>query len=119
MCILRKDDMPKAVGKVLSLQEVRDQDWGYTESDISEYKQHSEMFYQLFCVRHGAAALTPYMIKLIDHMPQLMTDLPFPIARFQLEGAAHLNYFDNKFYYRKTTRHGGRDRPDAILANVP
>ena len=57
------------------------------------------------------------MIKLIDHAPQLMSELPFPFARFQSEGAEHLNYYDSKFYHRKTTRHGGKDRLDPVLAS--
>ena len=115
--ILRKDDMPTPVGHKLSVEDIESHSWGYSELDMEEYCFAAEKFYQLFVARHGALSLTPYMIKLIDHVPQLMKDLPFPIARFQSEGAEHLNYYDSKFYHRKTTRHGGKDRLDPVLAS--
>ena len=46
-----------------------------------------------------------------------MKDLPFPVARFQSEGPKHINYYDSKFYHSKTTRHGGKDRLDPVLAS--
>ena len=113
LSILRKDEMPLT----RSRQEIDSHSWGYTEEDLEEYCLAAEKFYQLFCARYEAPSLTPYMIKLIDHAPQLMRDLPFPIARFQSEGAEHLNYYDSKFYHRKTTRHGGNERLDPLLAS--
>ena len=81
--ILRKDEMPTPVGHKLSVEDIESHSWGYSELDIEEYCFAGEKFYRLFVARHGALSLTPYMIKLIDHVPQLMKDLPFPIARFQ------------------------------------
>ena len=114
--ILRKDDMP-ATGSQLTKEQLQSHTWGYSEEDRDDYILAAELFYQLFSLRHGATTLTPYMIKLIDHAPQLMSELPFPFARFQSEGAEHLNYYDSKFYHRKTTRHGGKDRLDPVLAS--
>ena len=118
VCILRKDAMPASSGKIPTLEEIGNHSWGYAEADVSEYRHQAEIFYQLFCLRHGAASLTPYMIKLIDHAPQLMTKLPFPLARYMSEGAEHLNYYDSKFFHRKTTRNGGKYRADTMLASM-
>ena len=56
------------------------------------------------------------MIKLIDHVPELMNSLPFPVGRFQSEGGEHAYYEHNTFYTNHTTRHGGRGNPDPILS---
>ena len=103
--------MPGPVGRQLTVEDIEFHSWGYTDQDLEEYCQAAEKFYQLFCARHGALCLTP------SHDPQLMKELPFPIARFQSESAEHLNYYDSKFYHRKTTRHGGKDRLDPVLAS--
>ena len=55
-------------------------------------------------------------MKLIDHVPELMETLPFPIARFQSEGGEHASYLHNCFYFQHTTRHGGRVKQDPILS---
>lgn len=84
--ILLKDPLPDA-----SLQDQTDFRWGYSESDRKLYLEHAEKFYQLFCARYSAKSLIPYMVKLIDHVPELMRTLPFPIARFHHEiGRAHV-----------------------------
>lgn len=87
-----------------------------SEADIKQYILHAEVFYQLMVVMYGSGSLTPYMIKLIDHVPSFLKELPFPISRFQSEGGEHANYLHNCFYYNHTTRHGGRNNPDPLLA---
>ena len=114
--ILRKDYMPVSRSQ-LTIEKIESHSWGYSEQDINDYSLAAEVFYQLFVLKHGATTQTPYMVKLIDHAPHMMRELPFPIARFQGEGAEHLNYYESKFYYRKTTRHGGKDRLDPALAS--
>ena len=109
--ILLKDPLP-----VGASDDHTEFEWGYTEADMMQYKEHAEIFYQLFCARYTAKSLTPYMMKLIDHVPELMRTLPFPIARFQSEGGEHVNYQHNCFYYQHTTRHGGRGNPDPLVA---
>ena len=99
--ILGKDEMPLPSESQLTAEDIESHSWGYTEQDLEEYRLAAEKFYQLFCARHGALNLTPYMIKLIDYAPQLMKDLPFPVARFQSEGPEHINYYDSKFYTAK------------------
>ena len=110
--ILLKDPRPNNVN-VSNEQEF---EWGYSAEDRLEYMQHAEKFYHLFCSRYTYKELTPYMMKLIDQVPELMLTLPFPVARFQSEGGEHLNYLHNCFYFQHTTRHGGRGKPDPIVA---
>ena len=50
-----------------------------------KYQFHAETFYQLYCVRHSSTAMVPYMIKLVDHVPEMMNSLPFPVGRFDLK----------------------------------
>lgn len=109
--ILLKDPLPAN-----ALEDEIEFQWGYTEADKKEYLDHAEIFYQLFCARYTAKSLTPYMMKLIDHVPELMRILSFPIARFQSEGGEHLNYQHNLFYFQHTTRNGGNGNPDPLVA---
>ena len=109
--ILLKDPLP-----VGALEDQAEFQWGYTEADKKKYLEHAEIFYQLFCARYTAKSLTPYMMKLIDHVPELMRTLSSPIARFQSEGGEHLNYQHNCFYFQHTTRNGGTGNPDPLVA---
>ena len=47
-----------------------------------------------------------------------MSSLPFSVGRFQSEGGEHANYQHNRFYFQHTTRHGGRQKLDPILATL-
>jgi len=87
---------------------VDDYAWSYTPDDISRYRLHAERFYQLFCVRHGWEKLTPYMIVYVDHIPEMMEKLPFPLSRFMAEGGEHANYDDQKYFLDHTTHNGGK-----------
>ncbi|KAJ8042552.1 hypothetical protein HOLleu_13637 [Holothuria leucospilota] len=115
--ILRKDPQPtlKVASREGSL-DPSDYLFGYTDSDKSSYKFHAECFYQLFKLRYTYKELTPYMMKFIDVAPLLMKSLPFSLGRLQNEGGEHANYLHNRFYYHHTTRHGGVNRVDPILA---
>ena len=46
--ILRKDEMPDVEGKIPTPEEISNHEWGYTERDITEYKQQSEVFLSAF-----------------------------------------------------------------------
>ena len=107
--ILRLDRMPDKHPSDLTLQDIQDHQWGYTPEELLEYKEKAETFYQLFSLRYKSSSLTPYMIKLIDHAPQLMTTLPFPLARYQSEGGEHVNQQHNRFFFLKTMRNGGKN----------
>ena len=89
-------------------------DWGYSESDKKNYIVHSKRFYQLFSSRYTYRSLSPYMIKLVDHVLELVDTLPFLLARFQSETAEHANYEHNTNYYHHTT--GGKGKHDPIFA---
>ena len=108
--ILLKDPLP------YNSRDGTDFQWGYSTADRMNYIMHAEKFYHLFCSRYTYKQLTPYMIKLIDHVPELMLKLEFPLARFQSEGGEHLNYQPNCFYFQHTLRHGGQGKPDSIVA---
>ena len=109
--ILLKDPLPGKHPDDMSLEEREAYTWGYSEDDKLNYVSH------LFCMRYSAKSVTAYMIKLVDHVPQLMNILPFPVSRFQSEGGEHANYERSSFYHCHTTRHGGRRRnPDPIYA---
>ena len=116
---LGKDDMLLPSGSQTTAEDIyiESHSVGYTELDLEVYRLVAEKFYQLFCARHGALNLTPYKIKLIDHSSELMKDLPFSLAQFQSEGAEHINYYDSKLHHGNTTRHGGKDRFDPVLAS--
>ena len=114
--ILQKDPLPQKKFDRENIEEEDEHSWGYSEDDKTQYLMHAERFYQLYCERYTAKALTPYMMKLIDHVPELMEKLPFPLARFQSEGGEHANYEHNTFYNTHTTRHGGKGKPCSILA---
>ena len=76
----------------------------------------AETFYQLFVMRYGASALTPYMMKFIDYGGKFLRDLPIPFCRFQTEGGEHSHYQQQRFYMSHTTRHGGgKYKTDPIL----
>lgn len=44
----------------------------------------------------------------VDHVPKLMSSLPYSLARFMTQGGEHANYRDNNYFYNHTTRHGGQ-----------
>jgi hypothetical protein len=120
MEILRKDPDPTLIpGCPLGSLRPEDYTWGYSDQDTTQYVHNAECFYQLVRLRHSYKALTPYMMKFVDHIPQLMRELPFPIARFQTEAGEHANYEHNMFYYQHTTRNGGQgvDPLRAVLAS--
>jgi hypothetical protein len=113
--ILSKDPEPVLKpNKIVGSKKPDDYIWGYSNDDCKHYKHHAECFYQLFCLKHGSKELSPYMVKLIDHVPELMRKLPFPLARFQAEGGEHVNYLQNCFYHQHTRRHGGKGKPDPV-----
>lgn len=118
MCIILKEDpIPKLIeGKVEGSLDPEDYSWGYTEHQKIDYVHHAECFYQLFVLRYTHKNLTPYMVKFIDYAPLFMKELPFSMGRYQSEGGEHANYLHNCFYYQHTTRHGGRQKEDPILA---
>lgn len=115
--IMKKD--PEPILKIPTgenTQDPRDYSFGYTLQDKADYKYHAECFFQLYKLRYGTSQLTPYMMKFIDVAPILMDSLPFSLGRFQNEGGEHANYLHNRFYFHHTTRHGGSNRVDPILA---
>ena len=99
-------------GKIKGSKDVNDYSWGYSMSDIKEYKFHCERYYQLFCIRYTSTKLTPYMIKMIDYIPYFMEHTEFPINRFATEGSENMNYRDQQVYHHRTMRHGGKYRQD-------
>jgi hypothetical protein len=115
--IIRKDPEPvlKTDSPKGSLQET-DYKWGYSDEDRTRYRHHAECFYQLYSLMYSASDLTPYMMKFIDQGPLLMDSLPFSVGRFQSEGGEHANYVHNCYFYQHTTRNGGRDKLDPMLA---
>ena len=95
---------------------VEDYLWGYSASTLAMYQRMAETFYQLFRVRYGHSALTPYMMKFIDYGGKFLRDLPVPFCRFQTEGGEHSHYQQQRFYMNHTTRHGGNNKTDPILS---
>ena len=114
--ILQKDPLPSSHPDNMTAEDRDEHVWGYSDEDKKVYLDHAEKLYQLYCDRYTAKSLTPYMMKLIDHVPELMEALPFPIARFQSEGGEHANYEHSTFYNNHTTRHGGKGNSDPILS---
>ena len=90
--------------------------WEYDASIVDSYKVAAETYYQLFCVRYHANALTPYMMKFIDYDCTFLRDLPLPFCRFQTEGGEHSHYQHQRFYMMHTTRHGGVHKTEPILS---
>ena len=76
--ILPKDPLPYNV----DLSDIQEFQWCYSAADRTKYTQHAEKFYHLYCAGYTYKQLTPYMMKLIDQVPELMLTLPFPVARF-------------------------------------
>ena len=69
-----------------------------------------------FYSRHGATALTPYMMKYIDVVPILLKKLPFhSLMRVATEGPEHVHYVHMCYYYQHTPRGGGWKKADTIL----
>ena len=56
------------------------------------------------------------MAKFVDYGQWFLRNISIPLSRFSTEGGEHSNYDHNVFYYRHTTRHGGKKRYDAGLA---
>ncbi|KAJ8028319.1 hypothetical protein HOLleu_30522 [Holothuria leucospilota] len=115
--ILKNDPAPILVeGKQEGSLNPEDYIWGYTEQQKESYVHHAECFYQLFVLRYTSKNLTPYMVKFIDYGPIFMEQLPFSMGRYQSEAGEHANYLHNCFYYQHTTRHGGSQKSDPVLA---
>ena len=113
--MLKKEPEPKLKdGAPLGSTWPEDYVWGYSDEDRLKYKQTAECFYQLFKARYGTKNLTPYMLKFIDYSFTGTTDIP--LCRFQAEGAEHLNYQHNVYYYSHTTRHGGKNSTEPLLS---
>ena len=66
-----------------TIADIESHSWGYIKQEIKDYLLAAEKFYQLFSALHDSPSLTPYMIKLIDHIPQFMKDTvsdnPLPV----------------------------------------
>ena len=90
--------------------------WEYDASTLATYKLQAEICYQLFSMRYSHDALTPYMMKFVDYGGKFLRDLPIPFCRFQTEGGEHSHYQQQPFYMNHTTRHGGKNKTDPILA---
>lgn len=115
--IVKNDPAPILVeGKEQGSLNPEDYVWGYTKQQKESYVHHAECFYQLFVLRYSSKNLTPYMIKFIDYAPIFMEQLPFSMGRYQSEAGEHANYLHNCFYYQHTTRHGGSQKADPVLA---
>jgi hypothetical protein len=96
--ILSKDPQPELLPeKKKGSRFAEDYKWGYEDDDTPSYKYHSECFFPLFCLRYGSKQLSPYLVKLLDHARELMTSLPFPIARFQAEGGGAYELYAQLF----------------------
>ncbi|KAJ8035492.1 hypothetical protein HOLleu_22741 [Holothuria leucospilota] len=115
--ILKVDNAPVLKdGKHVGSVDPQDYTWGYTEDDKRLFKYHAEYFYQAFKLKYSAQEFTPYMIKLVDMGQYFIHHLPLSLGRFQAEGGEHVNYMHNSFYYHHTTRHGGKNQQDPIVA---
>ena len=64
-----------------------DYSFGVTDHHISTYIHHADLFHSLFVFRFGKDNLTPYMMKFIDVVPELLKSLPFrSVMRGSTEG---------------------------------
>ena len=89
-----------------------DYEWGCTPQRKEQYKKHAECFYQLMCFRYTWNNITPYMIKFIDYARYFLDYLDLPLCRFNSEGGEHLNYCHSSYFFKHTTRHGGKLKID-------
>lgn len=79
----------------------------HTEEEIACYTKAAETFYQLFVAMFSAARLTPYMMKYVDHVPEIMTNTQYRLGRFMNQGGEHRNYKFHTYYLTHTCRSGG------------
>ena len=87
---------------------------GHSLAYVTQYKTYAERFFQLFISRYSSPQVTTYMIKYIDHVPELRTSLSFKLFRFKTAAGEHRNYNLTRLYYSHTTRYRGRDRKNPI-----
>ncbi len=81
--------------------------WGLEETEIQNYVKAADIFHRLFTIRYSSNDLTPYMIKLIDQAPALLTSLPISsLMRFATEQGEHLHYIHACYFYQHTQRGG-------------
>ncbi len=90
-----------------------DYKFGLTYEEVLKYIEAADIFHRLFLLRYGQKAMTPYMIKMIDIVPELLNTLPVAsLMRFATEQGEHLHYIQGCFYYQHTQRGGAYKTTD-------
>ena len=113
----RKSDECQVAGRPLGSRDVKNYRFGLLESEIMEYRELADLHHGLMLLRYGSSRLYPYIMTRVDIVPILLKDLPFhSLFRGSTESGEHCHYLHQCQYYAHSSRGGGWQKEDLILA---